>query len=226
MQKIFDISALKVAVFDWDNTLAESRSTLVYAVNQVLVQYGLPDWEKVQHKCNPDLSFRDNFPLIFGTKALEAYEKYAKIYLENVHRFITAFPKTTEVLEFLKSHGVKLMIMTNKDRRLLKFELPLIFDPALFDNIVCGHEAKADKPHQSHLIYTLKDFMPAHEINPKNIWVVGDSSVDSRCALSANALAIRIGKPIFETTAPPENNVLYFDSFVDFYENLLLSCKG
>lgn len=226
MQKIFDISSLKVAVFDWDNTLAQSRSTLVFSVNQVLAQYHLPCWDKVKKLGKPDLSFRDNFPFIFKEKAKEAYEKYAQIYLQNVHRFISAFPKSTETLKLLKSHGVHLMIMTNKDRRLLEFELPLIFNPKLFDKIVCGHEAQADKPNKSHLIYTLKDFMAPHEINPQNVWVVGDSSVDSRCAIAANALAIRIGRPIFESAISLENDVLYFDSFVDFYENLLLSCKG
>ena len=223
MKKVLDISGLKAAVFDWDNTLAESRSTLVYAVNQVLPQYGLEPWDKVCHKRDPNLSFRDNFPLIFGKNAQEAYEKYAAIYLQNVRRFISAFPKTREVLEFLKNRGVKLMIMTNKDRRLLEYELPLIFNPDLFDNIVCGHEAKADKPDGNHLIFTLKDFMKPAEICPESVWVVGDSSVDSLCALNAGARAIRIGLPIFEQSEQHEKNVLYFDSFVDFYENLLLS---
>ncbi len=223
MKKVLDISPLKVAVFDWDNTLAESRSTLVYAVNQVLPQYGLDPWEKVCHKRNPDLSFRDNFPLIFGKNADEAYEKYAQIYLQNVRRFISAFPKTHEVLAFLKNHGVKLMIMTNKDRRLLEYELPLLFDPDLFDNIVCGHEAQADKPDGNHLIFTLKDVMKPAEICPESVWVIGDSSVDSRCAQNAGARAIRIGQPIFGQTEQAQKNVLYFDSFVDFYENLLLS---
>lgn len=223
MKKVLDISPLKVAVFDWDNTLAESRSTLVYAVNQVLPQYGLEPWEKVCHKRNPDLSFRDNFPLIFGKNADEAYEKYTKIYLQNVRRFISAFPKTREVLAFLKNHGVKLMIMTNKDRRLLEYELPLLFDPDLFDNIVCGHEAQADKPDGNHLIFTLKDVMKPAEICPESVWVIGDSSVDSRCAQNAGARAIRIGQPIFGQAEQAQENVLYFDSFVDFYENLLLS---
>ena len=55
-------SQVQYVIFDWDNTLAESRSTLVLAVNQVLKEYGLPEWEVVKHKRNPDLSLRDNFP--------------------------------------------------------------------------------------------------------------------------------------------------------------------
>ena len=74
-----NIEGLKAAVFDWDNTLAESRSTLVYAINQVLPQYGLESWDKVKEKRDNNLSFKDNFPKIFGGKAEEAYKKYSEM---------------------------------------------------------------------------------------------------------------------------------------------------
>ena len=45
-----DLSKLEYVIFDWDNTLAESRSTLVLSVNRVLKEYGLPDWEAVKSK--------------------------------------------------------------------------------------------------------------------------------------------------------------------------------
>ena len=115
MEKL-NLQELKAAVFDWDNTLAESRTALVFCVNKVLQEYHLPQWEEVKGKRDNKLSFRDNFPRIFGDKAEEAYEKYTKIYLQNVGKMITAFPKTLEVLQLLKSQGVKLMVMSNKDR--------------------------------------------------------------------------------------------------------------
>lgn len=221
--KLLDISQLKAAVFDWDNTLAESRTPLTYAVNQILPRYGLPEWEISKQKRDINLSFRDNFPRIFGDKAHEAYEQYVEVYLQNVDKMIKAYPKTTEVLEFLKDRGVSLMIMSNKDRRLLEHELPLLFDETLFDKIVCGHEAEKDKPYRDHLIWTLKDFMPAEEITPQNVWVIGDSPQDSLCACGANAQAIRIGPRLQEAEPIHSGNVLFYDSFVDFYENLLLS---
>ena len=71
MQQL-NISKLKYVLFDWDNTLAESRTSLVYAVDKVLANYGLPCWEVSKEKRNRNLSFKDNFPLIFGDKAKEA----------------------------------------------------------------------------------------------------------------------------------------------------------
>ena len=45
-----NVSELQYVIFDWDNTLAESRNTLVLAVNRVLDEYGLPDWTQVRDK--------------------------------------------------------------------------------------------------------------------------------------------------------------------------------
>lgn len=177
-----NLKELKAAVFDWDNTLAESRTALVYCVNQVLQEYSMPEWDIVKAKRDNTLSFRDNFPRIFSDKASEAYEKYTKIYLQNVSKMITTFPKTLEVLQFLKSRGVKIMVMSNKDRKLLDYELPLLFNPALFDNVVCGHEAIKDKPYGEHLFWTLKDMFKPQQINRQNVWVIGDSPQDSACA--------------------------------------------
>lgn len=218
-----NITGLKTAVFDWDNTLAESRSTLVYAINQVSSQYGLEEWDIVKKKRDNNLSFRDNFPRIFGDKAEEAYDRYTKIYLQNVSQIITAFPKTHEVLAFFKQNGISVMIMTNKDRVLFDYELPLLFNPDIFDNIVCGHEAEEDKPYAGHLIWTVKGVLNSEQISPTSVWVIGDSPQDSACARAAGARPIRIGKPIWGNENEQETGICFFDSFVDFYQSLLLS---
>ena len=128
---------LKIVIFDWDNTLAETRTPLIYAVNRVLKEYGLPEWKEVKKLRDNNLSFRDNFPRIFGSRADEAYRKYAEIYLRSVAGLISTFAGTHEVLSWLKRRHVRLAIMTNKDRRLLEFELPLLFRPDIFDRVVC-----------------------------------------------------------------------------------------
>ena len=123
-----DAGRLKAAVFDWDGTLAETRTPRLWAVNRIMAKYGLPDWENTREKQNKLLSFMDNFPLVFGSRAEEAYREYAELYKANVARMIKTFPGVRETLAFLRQKGVKIAIMTNKDRRLLEFELPLLFD--------------------------------------------------------------------------------------------------
>src|SRR5574344_1022425 len=131
------LEKLKVVAFDWDNTLAFTRNALVCTVNQILRQYGLPDWDEVKKKRNPNLSFRDNFPIIFGDRADEAYEKYRACYKQNIAKLISVPEKAKETVQFLRSKGVKTVIVSNKDRLLLEYELPLVYYFELFNDIVC-----------------------------------------------------------------------------------------
>ncbi len=210
----FDTGCLKAVVFDWDGTLAETRTPRLWAVNQIMVEYGLPDWESTRPLQNRYLSFMDNFPLVFGNQAVAAYAEYFDLYKANVAQMIKTFPGVRETLDFFRARSVKISIMTNKDRRLLDFELPLLFDSTLFDCIVCGHEAAHDKPDAAHALAALDGLVAKEEISPQTVWIVGDSVLDSMTAEAVGALPVRIaGK------CPQENDsqTVYFDNFQQFY---------
>ncbi len=208
-----DISKLRFVLFDWDNTLAESRSSLVAAIDRVLAGRGLPPWKISKEKRDRNLSFKDNFPRIFGADADTAYEEYRQIYKSIVPKKLTAFPGAKDVLEFFARRGIKMMIVTNKERCLLEYELPLLYDRNRFCNIVCGHEAPADKPSGQQIVYTLKDYLSPEEISPQNTWMIGDSPQDSTAALDAGALPVRVHRSIWDDEAPSAGNIMYFSDF-------------
>ena len=217
-----DISKLKYVLFDWDNTLAESRPALVAAVNKVLAAYNLPDWEISKEKRDCNLSFKDNFANVFGKQNAEAaYEQYREIYKELVPTQIASFPYAQKVLDFFAAHNVRMMIVTNKERCLIEYELPLLYDKNLFCNIVCGHEAKADKPHKEHALYALKDYISEKEISPQNVWVIGDSPQDSLMAERINALPIRVNQSIWGDESENSNKMIHFSGFQKLYETLI-----
>lgn len=211
-----DLSKLQFVLFDWDNTLAETRSTLVAVVNQVLAEYKLPPLEQctIYQK---DLSFRDNFPNIFGSHlAKEAYERYARLYKQKVADMISALPGASETIAFFQHRNIPMVVMSNKDRNLLDFELPLLFNPHPFTKIVAGHEAPHDKPYPDQAWYALAQWLPKEAFSPEKVWVIGDSPMDSDCALSAGANPIRIGKPIWDNTEALDERILYFSDFQAF----------
>lgn len=214
------LGGVKYVLFDWDNTLAESRTPLLYALGKVLERRKLPSWEELQKKRDNDLSFKRNFYNFFGDKAEEIYDEYAEIYLQNVKRLIRTYPKVQEVLEFLRCHGVTLMVMSNKDRKLLEYELPLLFNPKCFEKIVSGEEAPRDKPYPEHVYFALEGYLNRDEITPNLVWVVGDSPQDSTCARSSNARPIRIGKDIWSPEEKCSEDTFYYDDFEKFYEAL------
>lgn len=215
-----NLSKVKFVLFDWDNTLAESKTSLVYAIKQVIAEKNLPSWESLQAVRDHDLSFKANFKNFFHEKADEIYARYAEIYLQNVKGLIKTFPNVREVLELLQEHGVKLMVMTNKERRLLEYELSLLFEPSCFEKIVCGGEAPLDKPHKEQVLYALNGYLKPNEITRDNVWVVGDSPQDSKAALASGALPIRIGTAIWEECETKCDEVIYLEDFTDFYNCL------
>lgn len=215
-----DISELQYVIFDWDNTLAESRTALVFAINKVLRGHHLPDWNYYHKFRDSQLSFRDNFKVLFKEQAEELYTCYRRVYLEHVKGLLTTFPGVCETLDFFLEHRIPMIVMSNKDRVLLDYELPLLFAPKTFLRIIAGHEASRDKPYPEHIFYALKGLLTPQEINPKKVWMIGDSAQDSDCALAANALPVRIGTPIWNDDNSYNEKIIYAADFEVFRKML------
>lgn len=218
--QILNIDALRVVAFDWDNTLVLSREALVCSINEVLPKFGLGSWSEVCRLRDANLSFRDNFPRIFGEEnAQEAYDDYVEVYRRCAPRILRKPEYAEEVIRWFKHQGIHVVIVTNKDRRLWEFELPFMYETDLFERAVCGHEAAADKPHPQQLEYAVHDMVD--KITPQNVWMIGDSAMDSRCALAAGAMAIRIGKSIWDDDTATENqNMVFVTDFTELYRQL------
>lgn len=217
---MLNISKLKYALFDWDNTLVESRKPLVTAINIVLKKYKMPDWEQVKQLRNCNLSFKDNFPLIFKGVAEEAYDTYRKVYLKIMPTQIKKFSYVSEVLELMGNLGIQLYVVSNKERLLLEKERDFLFSGICFRKIVCGHEAPEDKPSPHQIFYALSEDIKPEEITPEEVWMIGDSPMDSQAAIAANATPIRIGQSIWGDEGEANTHIIYFNCFKDFYQNI------
>lgn len=216
-----ELSKLQYVLFDWDNTLAETRTALVTVVNQVLDGYGMPSLDESNGEYDKNLSFRDNFPNIFGEKKHdEAYQRYASLYKQQIKNLISTFPCVQQTLDFFAAHKIPMIVLTNKDRNLLNFELPLLFDSKIFTRIVAGHEASKDKPYPEQAWYALDGLLKPQEFTPEKVWIIGDSDMDSDCALAAGARAIRIGHPIWNDVSELDERVFFFEDFCSFLKTL------
>ena len=216
-----DLSKLQYVIFDWDNTLAETRKALITVANQVLSGYNRPSLDTYGNKYDNNLSFRDNFPNIFGEDiANEAYRRYCDLYKKQINSLLSCSPCVHETLDFFQAQGIPIIIMTNKDRNLLEYELPLLFSKQTFFRIVAGHEAPRDKPNPEHAWFALSDLMEPKDFTPEKVWIIGDSNMDSDCALAAGAQAVRIGKPIWDIPTSHDEKIVYFDDFCSFLNYL------
>ena len=214
------LSKVQYVLFDWDGTLANNRDIVVFSLEKVLAEFGLPKWDEVKSKRDPRLSLWDNFYNIFGDKAKEAYGKYLQTYRQQIPSRLKSFPYAAETLQYCKEQGADLIIMTNKDRRLLDIELPILYDTSLFSRIVCAHEAPRDKPYPEHIYYALRGFLSPLEINTEKVWLIGDSNQDSDCAIAAGVLPIRVNEALFEDAGYKSGHICYYKGFKELLADL------
>jgi phosphoglycolate phosphatase len=184
----------KAIVFDWDNTLADNRETTVDALNETLAFYGKENWEITKKKYrDPDKSLKENFANFFGALEKEAYKFYLESYITHLNRgdSIKTFPRVRETLEKLDSEGIKIVIVSNKERSLLLMEIAVLFQNINFYRIMANGDSPKNKPDASPVFVALEN--SGIEINPANVWIVGDSSQDIDCAYNAGCQPILFG---------------------------------
>ncbi|MBE1237713.1 HAD family hydrolase [Phaeovibrio sulfidiphilus] len=162
-------------IFDWDNTLVDSWSTIHKAINATFLAMGKPLWTLEQTQEQVALSMRDTFPAMFGDRWEEArevfYSSFRSIHLENLREM----PGAGGLLESLSASGVRLMIVSNKSGPDLRKEAGHIGWAPRFDAIIGAGDAEADKPALAPGVLALE----AAGLEPgPDIWFVGDAAVD------------------------------------------------
>ncbi|MFI3242404.1 MAG: HAD hydrolase-like protein [Alphaproteobacteria bacterium] len=207
----------KAVLFDWDNTLAQTRNAVVETIEKVLKAYNKEPWAVTKAKYRDGTkSFKENFPNFFGENAKQAYEDYLNDYNPNS---VTPTEGSLEFLEFCQKENIEIYIISNKEKSLLLNEVKACFSDTPFLGIYGNGETKNNKPAADPVFLALKN--ATFEINKENVWLVGDSKQDTECAFNANILPVLISKGLFmdnDYIKSKKNNMLVFNSFRELLE--------
>ena len=114
----------KAILFDWDSTLAQTKATVIKALEQTLAHFHQEPWEKLKHLRQPMLALKDNFPLIFKENSAEAYRFYLKVYQP---KLTTASIGAAKFLAECLAQNIDLYIISNKEKSLLQTEVSLCY---------------------------------------------------------------------------------------------------
>lgn len=180
----------RAILFDWDNTLVDSWTTIHEALNITMAAMDCPAWSLDDTKERVRLSLRESFPLHFG----ERWEEARLIYLEAFQAIhldrLTALPGRGELLAQLVEMGVYLGVVSNKTGAILRRETEKIGWSRFFGRVVGAGDAAADKPHAAPVILALE----ASGIGAgAGVWFVGDTGVDLECARNAGCVPVLLG---------------------------------
>lgn len=180
----------KAIFFDWDGTLVDSIPFLLSAHNHVFQSFGKPKWTQAEAKQKMRLSSREMYPKIFGDDADAAitmlYDHVEKHHVSN----ITLLKDADSFIAFLHGHKIPMGLVSNRRDMILKKEVDALSWNHFFPTVVGAGVTPKDKPAADPLLHAIAlSGLAGHE---RDIWFVGDTETDIRCAHAAGCRAVFI----------------------------------
>lgn len=163
-----------VILFDLDGTLLNTNELIIASFLHTLEvhcpgKYTREDVMKIMGQ-----PLIDQMNLIDSEQAESMVETYS-VHNEAHHdQYVEIFPNVREVLLNLQKMGAKLLIVSNKRRKVVEMGLKLFQLDSLMTEIVCIGDAPRPKPEPDLLLYAL-DLVKA---KPEEAIMVGDSKYD------------------------------------------------
>lgn len=178
----------KACIFDLDGTLTDTLESLRFSVNETLKELGMKDISKDQCR-----KFVGNGAAVLIRKALEAsgdkelvhFEKAIDIYRRVFDRYcmhqVKPYEGIPELLEYLKSRGMKLGVLSNKPDTQAVHVTEAVFGKQMFDEIQGQRPEVPRKPDPAAALAIAERF----GVQPCETLYIGDSEVDAATGKAA-----------------------------------------
>lgn len=197
----------KAVIFDWDNTLVNTWPVIHAALHRTFSQYGLIPWTLEETKQRVAHSARDAFPKLFGDKWEEAGMVYQGHYISSHLAELKTLEAAEEVLDYLKSQGIYLALVSNKKGPTLRKEVAHLGWGHYFAQQIGSGDAPRDKPHPDPVHLALEG---SGIVAGPDVWFVGDTSVDLEVAKNTGCVPVLYGEVETEVL---ENGGLRYQQF-------------
>jgi len=185
-----DLARPRAILFDWDNTLVDSWTTIHEALNAVMAAMEKPLWSLRQTKERVRLSLRESFPLHFGDRWEEARRIYLDAFCAIHLDRLSPLPGRVELLRALAADGFFLGVVSNKTGELLRREAERIGWSELFGSVIGAGDAALDKPDPAPVALALE---PSGVEPGDTVWLVGDTGIDMECAYNSGCIPVLLG---------------------------------
>lgn len=183
-------AGLDAVVFDLDGTLVDSAPDIAAAANVALRHAGLDalPLDAIIRMVGNGSEVLIERALTAAAGAAPSTDRVADVHADFLAAYAAApcvatrlYPGTRDVLDSLRSAGVKLGICTNKPQDITAQVLDALDLTSLFDAVVGGSSAHPLKPAPEMLLQALHDL----SVSPGRSVMVGDSRADAGAARAA-----------------------------------------
>lgn len=215
MHKI--ISKPSAIIFDFDDTLVNSKPIVNQALQATFKKFSIPEDIISIKNIDPNRSLRDYFCHIFTDNLKEAAEIYYDFY-NQFSQNLEIIKNADKVLDFLLKNSVYTTIVSNKRSKKLREE---ISDKFLWNHyfkaIIGSGDAEEDKPSIKPALKALED---AKLNNFDEVWLIGDSLVDIQTAHNLGCKAILFGKAKLPDDIIPHLTIHNHDELLEFLRKI------
>lgn len=172
---------MKACIFDLDGTLTDTLESLVYSVNGSLKEMGLPAISKEQCRRFVGNGARRLMECSLeaagdagASRIAEAMQVYGRIFGANCTYRVVPYDGIPEMLQKLKSRGIRLAVLSNKPHGQTVDVVRAVFGEGCFDCVQGQTDAIPRKPDPAG-VYSLLEKMG---VSAGECLYIGDSEVD------------------------------------------------
>ncbi|MDT8387556.1 MAG: HAD-IA family hydrolase [Thiogranum sp.] len=175
--------SVRLIIFDWDGTLMDSQSQIVYSMQAAIEDLRL-ECRSTDECCNIiGLGLKEAVDVLYPGRDEVFLEQFVERYRH--HWFAVAhqselFPGARETLELLKDAGFKLAVATGKGRAGLDKVLQETGLTTFFAATRCSDESLS-KPHPR----MLHEILASVDLDPSQALMIGDTEYDLAMANTA-----------------------------------------
>jgi phosphoglycolate phosphatase len=177
----------KAIIFDLDGTLINSIPDIADSMNEVLSQFGYPQYNYNQYKyfvgngirrlvercVPPEYSTSENIDNIFRTMI--------DVYSNNCMNKTTVYDGITELLDGLQSKRIKMAILSNKTDSITQKIYDKLFRDSNFTTVLGATASFPKKPNPRSALFVAESMSVA----PDDVFYLGDTSIDMETACAA-----------------------------------------
>ncbi|MBO5501307.1 MAG: HAD family hydrolase [Clostridia bacterium] len=183
---------IKLAIFDFDGTIADTREAIIVAKQETMRIYGLPVADEAA--CASTIGytakagFQRLYPYLAGEKLEQCVITYRQLFEEKKKAIPPKlFRGMIETLEALVKQGITCTIATARNQVSCHEMLEQLGVKKYFSYILCGESTQHLKPHPEAVLLTMDEL----GFQPEETMVIGDMPMD--IAMGKNAGAYTCG---------------------------------
>ncbi len=177
---------IKLAIFDFDGTIMDTRDTIIMAKQDTMKQLGLVVADEETCAATIGLSAKLGFQKIYPELTQEELEVCVQTYRNNFEKAKAIippvlFPDVIGVLEQLKAKDIVCTIATSRNNKSLEEFLEKLHLKPYFPYVLGGEDTTLLKPNPDPVLKTLQDL----SYTAGQALVIGDMPVDMQMGKGA-----------------------------------------